>query len=117
MLIQLTEEQKMLRDVAREFTKNEIAPRDKWMDENGFDWDLYKKIAEAGFMGANIPEQYGGGGGGIVDTTIIAEEFAKGSASVAPSTEPRIDILMVSSSGPTTLPKYEKFGWKMRARM
>ena len=83
MLIQLTEEQKMLRDVAREFTKNEIAPRDKWMDENGFDWDLYKKIAEAGFMGANIPEQYGGGGGGIVDTTIIAEEFAKGSASVA----------------------------------
>ena len=83
MLIQLTEEQKMLRDVAREFTKNEIEPRDKWMDRNGFDWDLYKKIAEAGFMGANIPEQYGGGGGGIVDTTIIAEEFAKGSASVA----------------------------------
>lgn len=83
MLIQLTEEQKMLRDMAREFTKNEIAPRDKWMDENGFDWDLCKKITEAGFMGANIPEQYGGGGGGIVDTTIIANEFAKGSASIA----------------------------------
>ena len=83
MLIQLTEEQKMLRDMAREFTRNEIAPRDKWMDENGFDWDLCKKITEAGFMGANIPEQYGGGGGGIVDTTIIANEFAKGSASIA----------------------------------
>ena len=38
MLIQFTEEQKMLRDMAREFTKNEIAPRDKWMDENGFYW-------------------------------------------------------------------------------
>lgn len=83
MLIQLTEEQKMLRDMAREFTRNEIAPRDKWMDDNGFDWDLCKKITEAGFMGANIPEQYGGGGGGIVDTTIIAQEFAKGSASIA----------------------------------
>lgn len=83
MLIQFTEEQKMLRDMAREFTKNEIAPRDKWMDENGFDWDLCKKITDAGFMGANIPEQYGGGGGGIVDTTIIAQEFAKGSASIA----------------------------------
>ena len=83
MLIQLSEEQKMIRDMAREFTKNEIAPRDKWMDEHGFDWDLYHKIAEAGFMGANIPEQYGGGGGGIVDTTIIAQEFAKGSASIA----------------------------------
>lgn len=83
MLIQFTEEQKMLRDVAREFTRNEIAPRDKWMDENGFDWELCRKITDAGFMGANIPEQYGGGGGGIVDTTIIAQEFAKGSASIA----------------------------------
>jgi alkylation response protein AidB-like acyl-CoA dehydrogenase len=83
MLIKFTEEQKMLQDVAREFTQKEIAPRDKWMDENGFDWDLCKKITEAGFMGANIPEQYGGGGGGIVDTTIIAQEFAKGSASIA----------------------------------
>lgn len=83
MLIQFTEGQKMLRDVAREFTRNEIAPRDKWMDENGFDWELCRKITDAGFMGANIPEQYGGGGGGIVDTTIIAQEFAKGSASIA----------------------------------
>ena len=83
MLIQLTEEQKMLRDMAREFTKNEIEPRDRWMDDNGFDWELYRKIAAAGFMGANIPEQYGGGGGGIMDTTIIAHEFAKGSASIA----------------------------------
>lgn len=83
MLIQLTEEQKMLQSVAREFTENEIAPRDKWMDENGFDWELAKKITEAGFMGANVPEQYGGSGGGIVDNTIIAQEFAKGSASVA----------------------------------
>lgn len=73
----------MLRDMAREFTQNEIAPRDKWMDENGFDWELCGKIQAAGFMGANIPEQYGGGGGGIVDTTIIEHEFAKGSASIA----------------------------------
>ena len=40
MLIHLTEEQQMLQQVAREFTQNEIAPRDKWMDDNGFDWDL-----------------------------------------------------------------------------
>lgn len=83
MLIKFTEEQKMLRDMAREFTKNEIEPRDKWMDENGFDWELSRKISAAGFMGANIPEQYGGGGGSITDTTIIAHEFAKGSASIA----------------------------------
>lgn len=83
MLIQLSEEQKMLQSVAREFAKNEIEPRDKWMDANGFDWDLAKKITEAGFMGANIPEEYGGGGGGIVDNTIVAQEFAKASSSIA----------------------------------
>ena len=83
MLIQFSEEQKMLQSVAREFTSNEIAPRDRWMDENGFDWELAKKITEAGFMGANIPEQYGGSGGGIVDNTIIAQALAKGSASMA----------------------------------
>lgn len=83
MLIKLTEGQQMLRDMARTFTQNEIEPRDRWMDENGFDFDLYKKVSEAGFMGINIPEEYGGGGGGCVETTIIVHEFAKGSASEA----------------------------------
>lgn len=83
MLIQFTEEQKMLQDMAREFAVNEIAPRDRWMDENGFDYDLYRKIAEAGYMGINIPEEYGGSGGNAVDTCIILHEFAKGSASEA----------------------------------
>jgi alkylation response protein AidB-like acyl-CoA dehydrogenase len=35
MLFDWTEEQLMLRDTIRKFTKNEVAPRDKWMDENG----------------------------------------------------------------------------------
>lgn len=83
MLIKFTEEQKMLRDVVREFSQNEIAPRDKWMDENGFDWELAKKITEQGFMGYNIPEQYGGSSGDIIGNCIIAQEFAKASASVA----------------------------------
>lgn len=83
MLIQLTEEQQMLRDMVREFTKNEIEPRDKWMDENGFDYDLYHKIVDAGFMGINIPEEYGGGGADAMMTTIIVHEMAKGSASEA----------------------------------
>ena len=39
MLFDWTEEQLMLRDTIRKFTKNEVAPRDKWMDENGYDWD------------------------------------------------------------------------------
>ena len=44
MLIKFTEEQSMIRDMVRDFTKNEVAPRDKWMDENGFDHELYNKL-------------------------------------------------------------------------
>ena len=42
MMFQFTEEQKMIRDMVREFTKKEVEPRDKWMDENGFDYELHK---------------------------------------------------------------------------
>ncbi len=46
----------MIRDMIREFTQNEVEPRDKWMDENGFDYDLHKKLCEAGLMGIHIPD-------------------------------------------------------------
>ncbi len=83
MLINFTEEQKMVRDMVREFTKKEIEPRDKWMDENGFDFDLHKKISETGLAGIHIPEEYGGGGGDAVTSAIVIHEMAKGSGSVA----------------------------------
>ena len=60
-MFKFTEEQVMIRDMVREFTKNEVEPRDKWMDENGFDWEVHKKLCEAGLMGIHLPEQYGGG--------------------------------------------------------
>lgn len=50
-MFKFTEEQIMIRDMVREFTKNEVEPRDKWMDENGFDWEVHKKLCEAGLMG------------------------------------------------------------------
>jgi alkylation response protein AidB-like acyl-CoA dehydrogenase len=53
---QIHEEQAMIRDMIREFTQNEVEPRDKWMDENGFDYDLHKKLCEAGLMGIHIPD-------------------------------------------------------------
>ena len=57
-MFKFTEEQIMIRDMVREFTKNEVEPRDKWMDENGFDWEVHKKLCEAGLMGIHLPEQY-----------------------------------------------------------
>ena len=80
---QFTEEQNMIRDMVREFTKKEVEPRDKWMDENGFDYDLHKKLTQAGLMGIHLAEKYGGGGGDAVTSIIVIHELAKGSASVA----------------------------------
>lgn len=83
MLIQFTEEQKMIRDMVRDFTKKEVEPRDKWMDENGFDYELHKKLTQAGLMGIHLKEKYGGGGGDAVTSIIVIHEIAKGSASTA----------------------------------
>lgn len=83
MAFKFTEEQMMIRDMVRDFTKNEVAPRDKWMDENGFDHQLMEKFTQAGLTGAHIAEEYGGAGGDAVMTAIIIHELAKGSASFA----------------------------------
>ena len=67
-MYKFTEEQIMIRDMVREFTKNEVAPYDKAMDETfSFNMEIYQqiysKLVETGLMGIHIPEQYGGGGG------------------------------------------------------
>ena len=82
-MFKFTEEQIMIRDMVREFTANEIEPRDRAMDENGFDWDLIPKLTEAGLMAIHMPEEYGGGGGDTVTSEIVINEIAKGSASIA----------------------------------
>ena len=48
---------------------------------------------------------------------LVEETTAKGRASVAPSTEPRMDILMVSTSGPITLGRKLQSGWKICFRI
>ena len=83
MTFNFTEEQVMIRDMVREFTKKEVEPRDKWMDENGFDYELHKMLTQAGLMGIHLDEKYGGGGGDAVTSIIVIHELAKGSASVA----------------------------------
>ena len=83
MVFDWTEEQLMLRDMIRKFTKNEVAPRDKWMDENGYDWDLHKKMVDAEIYTIPIPAEYGGGGFDFLTGIMVIHEVAKGSASAA----------------------------------
>ena len=63
MHFSLTEDQIMIRDAAREFAQNEIAPVAAEFDLSGeFPAATIKAAAELGFMGIEIPEQYGGSG-------------------------------------------------------
>lgn len=83
MHMNFSEEHLMLQEMLRDFTRNEIEPRDKWMDENGFDCNLHDKMAEAGIFTIPFPREYGGAGFDYLSATMAIEEIARGSASVA----------------------------------
>ena len=62
-LFPLSDEHKMIRDTARDFAKNEIAPIAAEHDESGeFPHESIKKMGAMGFMGIEVPEKYGGAG-------------------------------------------------------
>jgi hypothetical protein len=59
----LTENQSMIQAAAREFAQNEIAPVAAQFDASGdFPKDTIRKAGELGFMGVEVPEEYGGAG-------------------------------------------------------
>ena len=59
----LTDEQQLIRETAREFTDKEIVPRARENDRNDhFDLELVRKIADQGYLGAIVPREYGGAG-------------------------------------------------------
>ena len=81
---QLTEDQKMLRDLAHEFSANEIVPVAAQYDrENTFAWPVYKKAQEVGLINLNIPEAYGGPGLSTLDEGLVNEELAWGCSGMA----------------------------------
>ena len=62
---EFTEEQRMLRDMARDFVNTEVKPLAQKMDEEEkLSPELIRKIADIGFLGASFPQEYGGGGNG-----------------------------------------------------
>jgi alkylation response protein AidB-like acyl-CoA dehydrogenase len=80
----LTSEQEMIRDVAREFTEKHIKPVARHLDEEGlFPYENLKKMADLGFMGMNIPTEYGGSEVGVIAYSVVLTEIAKGCASHA----------------------------------
>jgi len=83
MDFQLSDELKAVRDTARDFAENEIAPyADEWEKQHLFPREVIRKMADLGFYGTLVPEQYGGNGLGFLAGTIITEEIARASASL-----------------------------------
>ena len=76
----LNEEQEMLKTSAREFLEKEcpeVFIRKIQTDEKGYSPELWKKIAELGWLGIMFPEKYGGTGGNAMDMMVIHEEIGR----------------------------------------
>jgi butyryl-CoA dehydrogenase len=82
MRLDLTEEQKMLRQTVREFAAAEVKPLARHSDETGeFPRETFRKAAELGLTGIAIPDQYGGAGFDHISYTIVIEEISRVCAS------------------------------------
>lgn len=77
MDFEFTEEQKMIRDVAREFARKEIAPvASEYDNRSEFPREVHAKARELGLINVVIPEKYGGSGLSAVEMIIVTEELA-----------------------------------------
>ncbi len=74
----LTEDQKMLKTMVRDFAEKEMEPIAAQIDEEArFPAESIKKMGELGLMGTIFPEEYGGSGGGEIEQVIIEEEISR----------------------------------------
>jgi len=77
----LTSEQEMIRQAARDFAQNELVPIAAKFDESGdYPIDTIRKMGEMGFMGIEIPEEYGGAGMDTLSYVLALEEVCKADA-------------------------------------
>ena len=85
MDLDLTDEQRLIQETAREFADREIAPRARDNDRAGrFDRELASKIGEIGYLGAPVAEEYGGRGLDYVTYGLIVEQVGRATAPRAP---------------------------------
>jgi alkylation response protein AidB-like acyl-CoA dehydrogenase len=79
-----SDELRMVRDLARDFTDQEIRPRSAEIERtHQVPRELLDKLAEVGLMGVAIPEDYGGSGLGETGLCVVMEELTRGDFSVA----------------------------------
>ena len=83
---QLTEQQIMIRDLARQIAREKIKPKAAEFDEKEeFPWEIMKILADSDLFGVHIEEKYGGLGGGIFEMSIATEELSCACGGIAVS--------------------------------
>ena len=83
---ELTEEQKMLQKMARDFAAKEIIPVAAEFDEHAkFPMEIFHKARELGLVNMNIPEEYGGLGASSMEEVLVAEELGYGCTGISTS--------------------------------
>ena len=82
MNLDLSDEQRLIQETAREFADREIIPRARENDrKEHFDLELVKKIADMGYLGAPVAEEYGGRSLDYISYGLIVEEIGRGDSS------------------------------------
>ncbi len=81
----LSDERRMIQEVARDFTRREVLPVADELDpiQGDIPMDLRNKLGEMGYFGIRMPEEHGGLGLGVFEYCLISEELARGWMSVA----------------------------------
>lgn len=80
----LTDEQRMLQTLARDFSRAEVAPVAEHYDRTAeFPLPVIQKARQAGLINVNIPMEYGGGGASLVEECLVAEEIAWGCSGIS----------------------------------
>jgi alkylation response protein AidB-like acyl-CoA dehydrogenase len=80
---ELTQDQREIQALARDFARAEIDPHAaQWDRERAFPRELFGKLAELGLMGACVPEEYGGAGADFLSYILVLEELSRADAGV-----------------------------------
>ncbi|UOF88936.1 acyl-CoA dehydrogenase family protein [Fodinisporobacter ferrooxydans] len=93
MNFELTKEQKMIRDLARDYATAEIEPKAEEVDKTArFPIETFHKLGELGLMGLPIPEDYGGGGADTISYALAVEEIGRACGSTGLSYAAHISL-------------------------
>jgi len=81
-IINYTEEHRIFRDSMRKFTEKELIPcLEEWEEAGMIPKSVWMKMGDQGFLGTNVPEEYGGPGADFLYSVIVIEELARANAS------------------------------------